>query len=224
MSRYERYGKIWEVDEDLGQPGLIDEDHYKALFSANHLEDSLRKSDNWLDIGANIGAFCVRASEYVNLIVAAEPEPNNVDALNTNIGLNECKNIVVEELAVVGDDRSSVHLALSNSYSSTHRVGKVRGRETIEVPAMGINELVDQYDINKIKCDCEGSELEIFQAIDWNPIDEVIFEYHFSFIRDRPWVHYFNILETLEKEGFDILRGPRKESKSWHAIVWAKRP
>ena len=223
MYRIERYGKLWDVVDELGQEGLIDENHYQKLFTPKHRGLSLEPEDHWLDIGANIGAFAIRAAEFVKLVVAVEPEQGNIECLNRNIELNRINNITIEEAAIVGGDESSVPLALSNSYSSTHRVGKIRGRESVEVVALNINEVVADYSINKIKCDCEGSEVEILEALDLSPIDEIIFEYHFSFIKDRPWERYFDIIEKLENEGFEILRGPRERSGTWHSIVWARR-
>jgi len=225
MYRIERYGKVWDIDSDesLGQEGLIDEDHYNKLFQPKNREQSLQPTDNWLDIGANIGAFAIRAAEFVQSVTAVEPEQGNLDCLYNNCLINGARNISIVEAAIVGGDETSVPLALSKSYSSTHRVGKIRGRETVEVMAININDIVAEQSINKIKCDCEGSEPEILEALDLTEIDEIIFEYHFSFIKDRPWERYFDIIEKLENEGFEILRGPRERSGTWHSIVWARR-
>lgn len=226
--RIERYGKQWDISSDpaLGQEGLIDENHYRKLFSEPYIRTSLTKQDIWLDIGANIGAFTVRASEYVLAVIAVEPEPDCFQQLENNVRLNNCNNVVLLEAAVVGDDRPSVELALSNSYSSTHRVGTIRGRESIEVAAIDIETLIHQHEVNKIKMDCEGSELEILEAMTQGlyQIEEIVFEYHFSFLRDQqPWDRYFKILQRLEENDMTILRGARQESGTWHTIVWAKR-
>lgn len=225
MPLIEMYGKTWEIDGDetLGQAGLIAENHYRPLFQPAQRGLSLEKGDWWLDIGANIGAFCVRAAEFVGGIVAVEPEPNCVQQLQRNLEINKVRNVEVIEKAVVGFGQTSVPLAISNSYSSTHRIGEIRGRKIIEVPAVDINQLLKDWSINKIKMDCEGTEAEILEQADLTPIEEIIFEYHFSFIKDDPWGRYFDILEKLRKNGMIIHRGANQMSKTWHTIVWAKR-
>lgn len=221
----EKYGKLWNLSDnpDLGQLGLLDENHYRRLFDPIHPHLALSKKDVWLDIGANIGAFAIRAASEVDVVVAVEPEPTCLQRLESNLTLNDITNVITLEAAVVGDDSSSVSLALSNSYSSTHRVGKIRGRKTLGVPAININTLVKEHGINKIKMDCEGSEVEILEAIDLEPIDEVIFEYHFSFVKDRPWERYFAIMDKFKSSGFTTLRGPKVQTGTWHAIVWVKK-
>lgn len=221
--RIEKYGKSWIIEEGLGQEGLLDENHYRQLFQPLYREMSLTKQDIWLDAGANIGAFAVRAAEFVCTVIAVEPEPDNLHLLEDNIRLNHIPNILTLECAVVWDDSTTVSLALSNSYSSTHRVGHIRGRESMEVDALNIDTIVSEHQVNKIKMDIEGSEVEILENMDLSPIQEIIFEYHFSFTKDRPWDRYFKILRKLQDNGFTILRGPRTQSKTWHSIVWAKR-
>ena len=223
MTRLEKYGKTWEIVEGLGQEGLLNENHYRKLFTPRYLPTSLTKDDVWLDVGANIGAFCVRAAEHVAAVIAVEPEPDCLQLLETNLRLNNISNVEIIDAAVVGDDSPTVMLALSNTFSSTHRVGNIRGRDLIEVRAENIDILVYEHNVNKIKMDCEGSEVGILENMDLTPIDEIIFEYHFSFIKDRPWTRYFNIIQRLEDNGMSILRGIQEQSKTWHTIVWMKR-
>ena len=219
------YGIDWEIDEDpkKGQLGLLREDHYRPLFDPKNRGTSLCLEDRWLDIGANIGAFAVRAAPYVDKIIAAEPEPENLFSLQRNINLNNARNIITLAAAIVGGTESTVPLALSNSFSSTHRLGKIRGRKTMEVPALNINETIHLWGINKIKMDCEGTEAEILEAIDFSPIEELIFEYHFSFLHDESWERFYRILGFITDAGFILLKQPSGRSKTWHTIVWAKR-
>lgn len=221
-----RYGKIWDIDDDekKGQLGLLKEDHYRSLFYEAHIPSSLKKDDVWLDIGANIGAFAIRAAEYVDFVVAVEPEIENLRALRTNIMLNDVRNISIAEAVIVGGHEPTASLSLSNSYSSTHRIGKIRGRRSIEVTAYNINDFVAMNHINKIKMDCEGTEAEILEALHLSPIQEIVFEYHFTYLKDESWVRFNAILDSLRAAGFTILKAPIAHSKTWHTIVWAKRP
>jgi len=48
--------------------------------------EDIREDDHILDIGANIGAFCIRAAKKSSHVSAVEPF--TTDILNTNITLN----------------------------------------------------------------------------------------------------------------------------------------
>lgn len=228
--RVTEYGLEWELSDDRrkGQLGLLRENHYRPLFAEGQRDLSFRPSDRWLDVGANLGAFAIRAASLVAEVIAVEPEPECFAQLTRNADLNGLLNKVYPLKAAMLPVHSNewVELAVSKTFSSTHRLGKIRGRQTIEVAGIGINETLQSYDINKIKMDCEGSEEILLPALlkgEMAQIEELVFEWHFSFIKDRPWEKYFDILASLEEEGFTILRGTRTKSKTWHTIVWAVR-
>lgn len=220
--QYVRYGKVWDANLEKGQIGLIEENHYRTLFE--NPKRCFDSNDVWLDIGANIGAFAIRAAEYVREVVAAEPEPDNIRCLERNIDLNGVTNIYVMSSAIVGGPSHTAQLAISNSYSSTHQLGTVRGRKTIPVPALNINEVIKDHGVNKIKIDCEGTEAEILEAMDFSGIEEIIFEYHFSLLKDTEWTRFYEIIHRLAAAGFVILKQPGQRTKTWRTIVWARKP
>jgi FkbM family methyltransferase len=219
----EQYGFKWELNEDKGQLGLLREDHYRPLFTTAQREKSLRPDDIWLDIGANIGAFAIRAAEHVRLVVAVEPEADNLWCLRKNLHLNGSSNVMVEASAITGGHEKILSLALSNTFSSTHRIGHIRGRREVLVPAVNIDTIIRGTTANKIKMDCEGSEAEIIENMDLSPIEEMIFEYHFSFLHDDNWSRFRKIMDRLVSAGFQVKKQPAKQSKTWHTIVWVKR-
>ena len=49
-----------------------------------------------------------------------------------------------------------------------------------KVKCENINKIVKEYEINKIKLDCEGAEDEILRVMDFTNIEEIVFEYHFN--------------------------------------------
>lgn len=225
MVYHEEFGKTWDLDENpkKGQLGLLRENHYRKLFEPAYRVSSFEPGDIWLDVGANIGSFAIRAAEFVKQVIAFEPEPNNAARLKKNIDLNRIQNIWVVESAIVGSHVPQVSLALSNTFSSTHRVGTIRGRRSIAVPALNINDVVYDTQTNKIKIDCEGTEAEILEVLKLDCIDELVFEYHFAMLKDTDWTRFYAIMQRLELEGFTFLRQPKEKSNTWHTIVWAKR-
>lgn len=222
MTKLKDYGFRW-APMDRGDEYILNESSYTCLFGPNN-STSLRPDDVWLDIGANFGSFAIRSSTRVKEVIAVEPEPTNVNKLRQNIRLNERDNIEVIEAAVVGGQQTEVNLALGRTFNYTHRVGYIRGRQNLTVVAININDLVERFGVTKIKMDCEGSEDELLGAMNFEPIQEIIFEWHFTLIPDPMWSIMNEALEVLRTNGFEILRAPAgPPTKRWTAIIWARK-
>lgn len=225
MIRHTEFGMEWELDEDpkKGQLGLLRENHYRALFASDQRDQSFNRNAVWLDIGANIGSFAVRAAPLVKEVIACEPEPEVFEQLKRNIEINGIQNVYPRKAAVLGRPMQWVTLSLSNSFSSTHRLGLIRGRKKITVAGINIDHIVEMHNVNKVEIDAEGSEAEILESMNLDPIDELVFEYHFAILKDYDWSCFYRILRMLEDEGLTIIKRPATKSKTWHTIVWAKR-
>lgn len=224
MTRHSEYGLTWELDPDekKGQLGLLREDHYRSLFIAS--SGSFKPTDVWLDIGANIGAFALRAAPLVQQVIAIEPDPVNLASLRINRDLNGIENVPLIRVAIfAGRTGEKLSLALSNSFSSTHRIGTIRGRKSIEVTGINIDDAVAEYRVNKIKMDCESAEADILEKMNLEPIEEIVFEYHFAMLKDYEWTRFYEIMDRIATAGFTVLKQPALKSKTWHTIVWAQR-
>ena len=57
----------------------------------------------FVDVGANVGGYTVRACKYADLIVAIEPQSEVFELLSKNIKLNCCKNNVILIKKAIGD-------------------------------------------------------------------------------------------------------------------------
>jgi FkbM family methyltransferase len=163
----------------------------------------------------------------VKKVVAMEPEPTNVRHLRENLDLNHVTNVTVIEAAAMPTTVDTVSLGLGKTFTYTHKVGHTRGRHHIQVRTFHINDVIMVFGINKIKIDCEGLEYELLKILDYDSIEEIILEWHFTLIPDTDWSKLREVLELLKSERFEILRAPAdltKPTKRWTAIVWAKRP
>ncbi|MEX2044703.1 MAG: FkbM family methyltransferase, partial [Opitutus sp.] len=81
----------------------------------------LRPEDTFVDIGANEGYFAVLASVFVGergRVIAVEPQSRLQEVLARNFTLNDCRNIVVERVAV-SDRPSSARLKLTPSMNNS---------------------------------------------------------------------------------------------------------
>lgn len=215
-----KYGLKW-IEGDRGDDYILRENNYRVLFIT---KSSLCPGDTWLDIGAHFGSFALRAAQRVSGVVAVEPDPGNFAQLRENMLINEIENVEIVKAAVIGRPDQPVPLGIGRTFDYTTRVGNIRGRRTIMVDGVNVNKLIREYGINKIKMDCEGSEEEIVRDLDFEPIEELIMEWHFTLIPDPDWTKLAWAITRLKEEGFTILRSPLGEpTKRWTAIIWARK-
>ncbi|HET6581479.1 MAG TPA: FkbM family methyltransferase [Methanoregula sp.] len=105
--------------------------------------DDLTAQDRVIDIGANVGAFCIRASRYSPNVVAVEPVTAHI--LRENIRLNSAPVQVIE--AALGDGKM---ITVNWDDYEVHAISFPLGR---------IIDMAGGCDF--LKCDCEGAEWHI---------------------------------------------------------------
>jgi FkbM family methyltransferase len=151
---------------------LVREDYLHGLAA-------LRVGDQVIDIGANIGAFTVLAASKVGPsghVHAFEPDPQVCERLRRNVQLNGLKNVTVHEAAVAAESGEAIFYRYrKNAFSSLH--DGVGGRiqehtSSFPVTVVGIREVIDMVTvpsgIRMLKLDCEGSEYDIVDAMDYD--------------------------------------------------------
>jgi len=105
--------------------------------------DDIRSSDIVIDIGANIGAFCIRAARRSKHVLAVEPVLGA--ALRENIRTNGVNVTVID--GALGDGR-------------LERI--TWGGETVTVATRPLAEFISMAGgCDFLKCDCEGAEWSI---------------------------------------------------------------
>jgi FkbM family methyltransferase len=105
--------------------------------------DDIRADDLVLDIGANIGAFCIRAAKMSRHVAAVEPV--TADLLEENIAMNGV-NVRVFRAALGDETMSEIEWDGIRSL----------------VPTFRLRDLVrNAGGCDFLKCDCEGAEWQI---------------------------------------------------------------
>jgi FkbM family methyltransferase len=105
--------------------------------------EDIRRDDYVLDIGANIGAFCIRAAKKSNHVSAVEPV--TTDLLEANIALNDV-NVRI------------FRAALGDRYPSETEWDGIRSL----TPTFRMRDLIRMAGgCDFLKCDCEGAEWKI---------------------------------------------------------------
>jgi FkbM family methyltransferase len=185
---------------------LIREDYLGGLAA-------LREGDCVIDIGANIGAFTVLAARKVGpngQVYAFEPDPQVCDRLRQNLRLNRLENVTVYEGAVGGKSGNAVfYQHRKNAYSSLHHEvdGRVQAHnQSFEVTLVGIREVIEMAEVPSgialLKVDCEGSEYDIFNAMDTDSaaqVQQISMEVH-----PTPGNSHNQLIDRLQALGFKV--------------------
>ena len=147
---------------------LLQETVFRQIFEVPEYRfDDIRPDDRVIDIGANVGAFCIRASRCSPSIVAVEPVTASL--LRQNIQLNGVPVRVIE--GALGDGYSKkIRWDDCEVISPTH-------------PLRKIIELAGGCDF--LKCDCEGAEWQIVPE-DLKAIRRIEMELHVPPISGPP--------------------------------------
>ena len=115
-----------------------------------------------VDVGANIGAFSLAASRRAAIVYALEPVSANFEMLRRNVELNHASNMVIERLAMAGEN-GECEIAVAGVSSSMHY--RVQDGASVErVPTITLDRFLDERGIEHVdymKMDCEGSEWDI---------------------------------------------------------------
>jgi FkbM family methyltransferase len=174
----------------------------------------LEPGDHVIDIGANIGAFTVLAASKVGpagRVYAFEPDPKICERLERNVEINGLKNVTVHQAAVAATSGEALlHRYQKSTFSSLH--DGVAGRtltpdhQSFSVTSLGIRDVIDMipapFKVALLKVDCEGSEYDIFDAIDADSarrVRQISMEVHP--VPNRSFDHLVDRLNVL---GFEV--------------------
>jgi methyltransferase, FkbM family len=78
--------------------GLFFADEYYPL--------KISRDDVVLDVGANIGIFTCRTSKRANEVISIEPDPSNFEVLKRNVEVNQLKNAMLLNFALLDRDET----------------------------------------------------------------------------------------------------------------------
>jgi FkbM family methyltransferase len=179
----------------------------------------LEKTDVWLDVGANIGAFAVSIAREVKHVHCYEPDRGNFDLLLQNLTLNKVSNVTAHRAAIVPGNETTIEFFLTKGRNKgSHSLYAKRGREKVIVPSMGIANVLRSVHPTKIKIDAEGVEADLILAANLDRIREVVFEYHRLLAKNKGTT-FAKVLAKLDKHFPTVVCNRR--SAAWFQVVWA---
>lgn len=141
---------------------------YRQIYEVPEYRFSdIKKDDIVIDIGANVGAFCIRAACYSDYVYAVEPLTCKI--LQKNIRLNGASVTVLDCALGSGDTRVI-------SWDGASRNMTTVSLKTIIGMAGGCDFL---------KCDCEGAEW-LIDPHDLGPVRRIEMELHLPPVSGPP--------------------------------------
>lgn len=121
----------------------------------------------FIDVGAHLGGFTIRAARRCRLVIALEPDPRNYRYLVENIRLNNLTNVVALPIA-----------AYSEACTLTLWLGRRSGESSlladwdvtdaaVKVPARRLDDAVEMVGVDRVdlvKVDVEGAEHHVLEG------------------------------------------------------------
>ena len=162
-----------------------------------------------VDIGANVGGFCIHAHKNFDKIFAFEPMVENYKILHQTIETLGIKNVEIFNTAVYSESNKTLPLRVyGGDHTKDITCADFVNENTKEIDqqcetislkdamtALGLN------GIDYLKLDCEGSEYEILENFNhYGNISWICMEIHDFYGTDRKE----NLLKILEKSHYII--------------------
>jgi len=167
-----------------------------------------------LDIGAHHGLYTLLTSKLVGpkgRVYAFEPSPRERKALRWNVGLNRCKNVVVEGLAL-GNEEGEGSLYVVDGHetgcNSLKPPALPGATSPVAVRVSSLDQWLETHKVKTvdfIKLDVEGGELSVLQGaqklLERRPRPVILAEV--QDIRTQPWGYRASeIIRYLSDKGY----------------------
>lgn len=163
MTILEAAGLKWHVDDGHGTGDVLGPSHEESV--EREVLSRLPEGGVFLDVGAHVGHYTLRAAGIARKVIAVEPNPPSAARLRENLAVNGIVNVDVREVAA-WDAR--VSLALEPPRGGCQRDGSTRVRELIGGPVRGIpldDFLVAEPRVDLVKLDVEGADLHALRGM-----------------------------------------------------------
>lgn len=134
------------------------------------LLDILKKHDNFIDVGANMGAYSLIASSKIKdgNIFSFEPSPKISLKLYENINLNQKKENIRVITKVVSDKTGFINFDISSNPDYHHISHSAKGKSILRLKTTTLDKFISSSKIKHIKLikiDVEGAELLVLKGM-----------------------------------------------------------
>lgn len=184
---------------------IADEIFVQKVYNPSYLP--LQAKATVIDIGANVGIYCLYAAKNgAKRIFAIEPLSQNISLIKKNFKTNKLPQPTMTEVAVTNrSGKARLYLANFDSHGLLFDHDyKNKFTKYIFIRTTTLTEIIQKSRIKRVdflKIDCEGSEGEIIYSTPtsiWHKIDKVAIEYHNGVSK----YNNVNIVNRLKKLGY----------------------
>ena len=126
-------------------------------------QEILAHGDYFIDVGANVGGYAVRAAKLGASVIALEPDSENFSLLMKNLALNDCPTVQPLNVAAGSSERTAPLYAPDEAGHSYSLVERGKMREYVQVKPLDqvISRAIGEPKIQLTKIDVEGNELDV---------------------------------------------------------------
>ena len=197
---------FWTGELDTNFWGHIFEELYKSRIYDPYLP--LRKEGSIaLDIGANVGLVTEFFSRHFEKVYSLEPSTDHMENFLRMVNQNQLTNVTpIKKAIYIENGTFGFGGPDNNKTMKSLHMGTPGWKEEEKVEAITLDKLFEDYKIdhvNLMKCDCEGSEVDVFSHSSFkavaDKIDTIIVESHAWSGR-----HPHQLNEALKNAGFSI--------------------
>lgn len=147
-------------------PGDYEKDNFLVI------QESVKKDDVAIDIGAHIGLMAVVLGKTVGAngkVYSFEPTPKSFEVLNKTIQLNHLQKIVILVNKAVSSGSGTIEFNADNENVSNSIISYEynTGHKKITVQVISVDDFVNETGLqrlNFIKIDAEGVELDVLKG------------------------------------------------------------
>jgi FkbM family methyltransferase len=152
-----------EADDHLSR--TLREGWFPTSPATDLLFQMVRPGDRVLDLGANIGQFCLPLAAMGCQVVAVEASPRNAQLLEASIARNQFHNLRLIH-AAVSDREGTLEFCPAGPYG--HVASSISNKPSVKVRAATVDQLLAEIGwdrVDYIKMDIEGSEIAALRGM-----------------------------------------------------------
>lgn len=168
----------------------------------------IESGENWMDAGANVGAFSLFAAARGASVTAYEPDPFNCELIEKNARLNGFE-IEVKQAALVADNRETATMFVGNNQNVWRNSLVKKWNELgLEVPCLNFDS--EAVDFDHCKMDIEGSEMPILEATE-KRFKKLCYEWSFDI--DPSLSRLWKVIDKQKNQGYRV-------EAAWRSICY----
>jgi len=178
-----------------------------------------------LDIGLNIGAFTILALQKGAVVHSYEAEEDNFKIAQHNIKINNLENnYTINNKAIIGNDDKVRPFSINvKRNKGAHSLVAKRGRDTVNVNCININEVLEKVKPTIIKMDIEGGEYECLKAVkSFKGVKELILEFHHAHLNDIKTRDKYKEIISILKNHFKEVSYKEEPKGAWVTLIYCK--